>query len=87
MGLYYSQYVRGASRSTNIIFEVLLDFLAILTLTVRFAIQNVRFIMIFSAFFELYEYIYLSSDVYINGFISGNFSFSKLLDNTYAHLN
>ena len=60
MGLAFSHYVRGAGNSSNFLFETLLDFIAVSVIFIRFFIQNIRFILIFFAFFELYEYVYLS---------------------------
>ena len=57
MGIQFVQYVRGASRSTNLIVESVFDTISVLTIIVRFLVQNIRYVFIFSAFFELYEFL------------------------------
>jgi len=57
MGLAFAQYVRGAGRSTSLIFETLLDFVSVSVIIIRFFVQNIRFVFIFVGFFEYYEYI------------------------------
>lgn len=59
LGLAFSAYVRGAGKSQNVFAEVFLDFIAVSVIFIRFFIQNIRFVLIFLAFFELYEFIYL----------------------------
>lgn len=56
-GLAFSHYVRGGGRTSSLLFEAMLDFVAVAVSMIRFLIQNIRFVFIFSAFFELYEYI------------------------------
>ena len=57
MGLQFTQFVRGSGRSANIIFETILDAVAVSVIMIRFFVQNIRFVFIFLAFFELYEFI------------------------------
>jgi len=57
MGLHLAQYVRGSSRSANLVFEIVLDAISVSIIVLRFFIQNIRFVFIFLAFFELYEFI------------------------------
>lgn len=57
IGLAFAQYIRGSGRSTSLIFETLLDFVSVSVIVIRFFVQNVRFVFIFVAFFEYYEYI------------------------------
>jgi len=57
-GLAFVNYVRGGGRTSSLMFETMLDFVAVAVIMIRFMIQNIRFVFIFSAFFELYEYIY-----------------------------
>lgn len=57
IGIHSVQYIRGSSRTTLLAFESLLDFLAISVIMIRFFIQNIRFVFIFLAFFELYEFL------------------------------
>lgn len=56
-GLAFTHYVRGGGRTNSLLFEAMLDFVAVAVSMIRFLIQNIRFVFIFSAFFELYEYI------------------------------
>ena len=56
-GLAFTHYVRGGGRTSSLLFEAMLDFVAVAVSMIRFLIQNIRFVFIFSAFFELYEYI------------------------------
>lgn len=57
-GLGAVMYVRGSGRTTSLAFEAMLDFVSVAVIMIRFLIQNIRFVFIFSAFFELYEFIY-----------------------------
>lgn len=57
-GLGAVMYVRGSGRTTSLLFEAMLDFVSVSVIMIRFLIQNIRFVFIFSAFFELYEFIY-----------------------------
>lgn len=57
-GLAAVMYVRGSGRTTSLLFEAMLDFVSVAVIMIRFLIQNIRFVFIFSAFFELYEFIY-----------------------------
>lgn len=57
MGLQFTQFVRGSGRSAGIIFEVILDAVAVSVIMIRFFVQNIRFVFIFLAFFELYEFV------------------------------
>ena len=57
-GLASVMYVRGSGRTTSLLFEAMLDFVSVAVIMIRFLIQNIRFVFIFSAFFELYEFIY-----------------------------
>lgn len=57
MGLQFTQFVRGSGRSANVIFETILDAVAVSVIMIRFFVQNIRFVFIFLAFFELYEFI------------------------------
>lgn len=57
-GMRVAHYVRGVGKSSNLIVEVMLDTLAIMIIFLRFFIQNIRFFLIFAAFFELYEFVY-----------------------------
>jgi len=54
--LSFFAYIRGSAQGTNIIKELLFDIIATFTIFIRFIIQNIRFLFIFSAIFELLEW-------------------------------
>ena len=56
-GAVYAHYLRGVGRSDSLVTEVLLDLIGTLVVFIRFSVQNIRFILIFLAYFELYEFI------------------------------
>ena len=59
-GLAFITYIRGSAKSKLIIVEVVLDLIACLVVFIRFFVQNIRFVLIFIALFELYEFIFLN---------------------------
>ena len=63
MGIHFVQYVRGAGRSTNLVFETMLDLVSVSVIMIRFFVQNIRFLFILLAFFELYEWILARVDL------------------------
>lgn len=65
-GLSFTHYVRGSGKTTSILYETTLDFLAVSIIYIRFLVQNIRFVFIFFAFFELYEFIYFNLDGFVN---------------------
>lgn len=58
----FPTFIRGVGRTTSVLMETFLDFVAIGVMISRFLIQNIRLLLIFTAFFELSEYIYMSCD-------------------------
>lgn len=56
-GIAFAHYVRGAGRTSNLLVEVIMDIIAVSVMSIRFAVQNIRFVFIFLAFIELYEYV------------------------------
>lgn len=80
MGIYFVQYVRGAGRTTNLFFEIMLDVIAVSIIMIRFFLQNIRFVFIFFAFYELYAYIGKNLDDV------AHYS-TSLIFNTYVHNN
>jgi hypothetical protein len=54
-GFYFFSYVRGSASGGNFIKELLFDLISTFTIFIRFIIQNIRFLFIFSAIFELLE--------------------------------
>lgn len=55
-GLAFGMYVRGAASSKNLIVEAFFDLIGVIIIFTRFIVQNIRFIMVFVAFFELFEW-------------------------------
>lgn len=86
MGLAFSHYVRGAGNSSNFFFETLLDFIAVSVIFIRFFIQNIRFILIFFAFFELYEYVYISLNLNPGMLLHQHISYSNWVEGAYRHM-
>ena len=83
VGVAFAQYIRGSGRSTSLIFETLLDFVAVSVIVIRFFVQNIRFVFIFVGFFEYYEFIvaneqplyYLAlPEITWEGYWAGNYS-------------
>lgn len=64
-GLFFTTYVRGAGNTKNILVEVIFDLISTLVIFVRFFIQNIRFVLIFGVYFELYHFIYESPTSYL----------------------
>lgn len=81
-GISYFAYVRGSASSSSLIKELLFDIIATFTIFIRFVVQNIRFFFIFSAIFELLEWIFScnSSFFFVNNFYNYNlfFNFSDL---------
>jgi len=78
-GISFAVYIRGSSSSTNILKELLFDIIATFTIFIRFIIQNIRFIFIFIALFELFEWSFNNTnsivlDSYINEYNIFNYS-------------
>lgn len=82
-GLAYPMYIRGGGKTTSLLFETMLDFVSISVISMRFFIQNIRFVFIFSAFFELYEFIY--EKIYLN-YTDTMFSISGYKSNYWLNI-
>ncbi len=64
-GFYFFTYVRGSASGNNYIKELLFDIISSFTIFIRFIIQNIRFLFIFSAIFELLEWIFsINSNIF-----------------------
>lgn len=59
-GIMYPVYLRGSSNTTILILEFMYDLLATCIMGARLLVQNVRFILMFFAFFECYEFFFNS---------------------------
>jgi hypothetical protein len=58
LGLAFGMYIRGAASSSNLIVEAFFDTIGVIIVFTRFIVQNIRFLMVFVAFFELFEWTY-----------------------------
>lgn len=54
-GLAFGMYVRGAASSSNLVVEAFFDIIGVIIVFTRFVVQNIRFLLVFVAFFELFE--------------------------------
>lgn len=61
-GLAFGMYVRGAASSSNLVVEAFFDIIGVVIIFTRFIVQNIRFLMVFVAFFELFEWTFSSTD-------------------------
>ena len=59
-GLAFGMYVRGASSSSNLVVEAFFDIIGVIIIFTRFIVQNIRFLLVFVAFFELFEWVSVS---------------------------
>lgn len=78
-GASFPVFVRGVGKSTSIFMEAFLDFIAIGVMFSRFIIQNFRLALVFAAFFELSEYIYMNCD------FVGTSLFDKFLSTNFVY--
>lgn len=56
--LSFFAFIRGSASGNNLIKELLFDIISTFTIFIRFIIQNIRFLFIFSAIFELLEWTF-----------------------------
>lgn len=61
-GLAFGMYVRGAASSSNLIVEAFFDIIGVIIIFTRFIVQNIRFLLVFAAFFELFEWTAVTLD-------------------------
>lgn len=83
-GLSFGMYIRGAASSSNLIIEIFFDIIGIVIIFTRFIVQNIRFLMVFIAFFEIFEWSFSSVDV--NYILQFNLNVVKAI-NLHANLN
>lgn len=69
-GISFFQYIRGAGRTSHLVVEGMFDLIGVSVMILRFVIQNMRFIFIFMAFFELYEFLVSTLFTYNNMFFT-----------------
>lgn len=60
-GISFTTYIRGASAGSNLLVECVFDIIGTLVVFTRFVVQNIRFVLIFFAYFELFEWTYNST--------------------------
>lgn len=74
-GISFANYIRGAGNSTSLIIEIIYDLLATSIIFIRFIVQNIRFVLIFAAYIELFEWVYNSqTSSYFFGSFDSKFS-------------
>lgn len=61
-GLAFGMYVRGAASSSNLIAEAFFDIIGVIIIFTRFIVQNIRFLLVFVAFFELFEWTFSANE-------------------------
>lgn len=59
-GPLFMIYLRGLSRTSNIVVEFVFDAMTIGIVFIRYLIQNIRLVMVFGAFFDLSEVVYFN---------------------------
>lgn len=85
-GISFTTYIRGASSGSNLLVECVFDIIGTLVVFTRFIVQNIRFVLIFFAYFELFEWTYNSS--FVNAILQLlNFDYEISLENYYMSLN
>lgn len=79
-GVAFFVYIRGSASSSSLVKELLFDIISTATVFIRFIIQNIRFLFIFSAIFELLEWVFSNNsglfiiNTYTNNNVFVNFS-------------
>jgi hypothetical protein len=72
-GISYFVYIKGSSISNNLVKELLFDIISVTIIFIRFLIQNIRFLFIFLAIFELLEWIFANNELFVlNNYFSNN---------------
>lgn len=73
-GVAFFVYIRGSASSSSLIKELLFDIISTATVFIRFVIQNIRFLFIFSAIFELLEWVFSNNSglFIINSYTNNN---------------
>lgn len=83
-GISFFVYIRGSASSTSLIKELLFDVISAATVFIRFVVQNVRFLFILSAIFELLEWVFSSnSSLFLTNYYINNNIFVNLSSNNY----
>jgi hypothetical protein len=83
-GISYFVYIRGSASSSSLIKELLFDVISTATVFIRFVIQNIRFLFIFSAIFELLEWIFSNNtSLFLTNYYTNKNIFINLTNNDY----
>lgn len=84
-GIIFCTAIRGSASGNNFLKELIFDIISTTTVFIRFVIQNIRFLFIFSGIFELLEWVfsannslfitssYFNSNVFVVNSISDSF--------------
>lgn len=62
-GLAFGMYVRGAASSSNLVVEAFFDIIGVIIIITRFIVQNIRFLLVFVAFFEIFEWAATTQEI------------------------
>ena len=78
-GISFVVYIRGSASSYNFLKELIFDIISTFTVFIRFIIQNIRFLFILLAIFELLEWVLNNTNnVFISNFINNNNFFTNI---------
>lgn len=87
-GISFFVYIRGSSSSSSLIKELLFDIISTFTVFIRFVIQNIRFLFIFLAIFELLEWVFgNNSGLFLANYYTNNNLFVNFNLNDYFYSN
>lgn len=87
-GICYFVYIRGSASSNSLIRELLFDVISTATVFIRFIIQNIRFLFIFSAIFELLEWVFSNnSNLFLVNHYTNKNIFVEFTNNGYFFSN
>lgn len=87
-GISFFVYIRGSASSSNLVKELLFDIISTFTVFIRFVIQNIRFLFIFSAIFELLEWVFSNnSSLFLINYYSNHNIFINFNVSDYFYSN
>lgn len=87
-GISYFVYIRGSASSGSLIRELLFDVISTATVFIRFVIQNIRFLFIFSAIFELLEWVFSNnSSLFLMNYYTNKNIFVDFTNTSYLFSN
>lgn len=87
-GISFFVYIRSSASSSNLIKELLFDIISTFTVFIRFVIQNIRFLFIFSAIFELLEWVFSNnSSLFLINYYSNHNIFINFNISDYFYSN